>query len=93
MLIFLKDAAHLKLVPPNSVVCVTLLREEPEHILVLLAVGGFEIWPCVATIVECIRTRGHGSAPHHTGVDVYRILLFSESYHLTHVVSLHWHTH
>ena len=39
------------------------------------------------TIVECIRTRGHGSAPHFTGVD--HTLLVSESYHLTHVLRLH----
>ena len=46
MLVFLKDAVHLELLSPDSVVGVLLLTEESEHVLVLLSVGGGEGGSC-----------------------------------------------
>ena len=46
VLVFLEDAVHLELLSPDSVVGVLLLREESEHVLVLLSVGGGEGRPC-----------------------------------------------
>ena len=40
MLVFLKNAVHLELLSPDSVVGVLLLREESEHVLVLLLLVG-----------------------------------------------------
>ena len=46
VLVFLKDVVHLELLSPDSVVGVLLLREESEHVLVLLSVGGGEGGSC-----------------------------------------------
>jgi len=40
VLVFLEDVVHLELLSLDSVVGVLLLREELEHVLVFLSVGG-----------------------------------------------------